>query len=362
MSSSGAPEVRSYSATVWTGTEMLVWGGSNYFDAVTGFQTSTGGRYNPLADSWTPTSTVGVPQARQGHAGVWTGSELIVWGGYGDFAALNSGGRYDLATDSWTPTTMIGAPGARSSLASVWTGSELIVWGGHSGGTGGQVDTGGRYDAASGRWTPISTDGAPSARSLHTGIWTGSEMIIWGGCSGASAACTDEVNTGGRYDPASDAWVATTLQSAPSARKQHSAVWTGEEMIVWGGAGSAYTGTGGRYRAPTTEAVLPTEVSPAGSVNPLRFLGPTRLVWESGAENGAVTFNLYRGAIDNLGQGDYGSCYQPDLPSNTTTLAEEAQPAGSVWCYIVTGENAAGEGPMGASSDAAQRLTYSYCP
>jgi hypothetical protein len=30
-------------------------------------------------------------------------------------------------------------------------------------------------------WTATSTDGAPSARRNHTAVWTGSEMIIWGG-------------------------------------------------------------------------------------------------------------------------------------------------------------------------------------
>ena len=42
---------------------------------------NTGGRYNPNANSWTPTSTTNVPDRRTGHTAVWTGSEMIVWGG-----------------------------------------------------------------------------------------------------------------------------------------------------------------------------------------------------------------------------------------------------------------------------------------
>ena len=57
-------------------------------------------------------------------------------------------------------------------------------------------------------------------------MWTGSEMIIWGGI--------DEYpytfNTGGRYYPSTDSWAATAI--APSARTEHTAVWTGREMIV----------------------------------------------------------------------------------------------------------------------------------
>ena len=36
-------------------------------------------------------------------------------------------------------------------------------------------------------------------------------------------ACTD------------DTWTATTTANAPAARQRHTAVWTGSEMIVWGG-------------------------------------------------------------------------------------------------------------------------------
>src|SRR5438132_3206892 len=32
-----------------------------------------------------------------------------------------------------------------------------------------------------------------------------------------------------------DAWSATSTVNAPSAREWHTAVWTGSEMIVWGG-------------------------------------------------------------------------------------------------------------------------------
>src|SRR2546422_1070361 len=46
-------------------------------------------------------------------------------------------------------------------------------------------------------WTPTSTVGAPTGRSLHTAVWTGSRMVVWGGAND---------NTGGVYDPATDSW------------------------------------------------------------------------------------------------------------------------------------------------------------
>ena len=61
-------------------------------------------------------------------------------------------------------------------------------------------------------------------------------MIVWGGFNGSSF-----LNTGGRYNPSTDSWTATSTTNAPAARESHTAVWTGSEMIVWGGYnGSSY--------------------------------------------------------------------------------------------------------------------------
>jgi hypothetical protein len=56
---------------------MIVWGGNESFTVV-----KTGGRYNPNTDSWIATSTTQAPFARVRHTSVWTGSEMIVWGGF----------------------------------------------------------------------------------------------------------------------------------------------------------------------------------------------------------------------------------------------------------------------------------------
>jgi hypothetical protein len=55
---------------------MIVWGGSN-----SGVAFNSGGRYNPSTDSWTATNTTNAPTARDFHMAVWTGSQMIVWGG-----------------------------------------------------------------------------------------------------------------------------------------------------------------------------------------------------------------------------------------------------------------------------------------
>src|SRR2546430_7178296 len=104
---------------------MLVRGGFN------GRGLNTGGRYNPSTDSWTATSTTNAPAGRDGHTAVWTGSEMIVWGGFTATSGVtNTGGRYNPNTDSWTATSTTNAPAGRYDHTAVWTGSEMIVWGG----------------------------------------------------------------------------------------------------------------------------------------------------------------------------------------------------------------------------------------
>jgi len=176
-------------------------------------------------DTWTATSTTNAPSARAGHTAVWTGSEMIVWGGGASGPTyLNTGGRCNPSTDSWTATSTTNAPDARSGHTAVWTGSEMIVWGGYNGSS--YVNTGGRYNPGTDSWTATSTTNAPVGRQDCTAVWTGSEMIVWGGLAGAY------LNTGGRYNPTMDSWTATSITNAPAARYGHTAVWTGSEMIV----------------------------------------------------------------------------------------------------------------------------------
>ena len=87
---------------------MIVWGGYSRTDL------NSGGRYNPSADSWTATSTTNAPDARDCHAAVWTGSEMIVWGGFSSGSYFNTGGRYNPSTDSWVATSTVNVPDARA--------------------------------------------------------------------------------------------------------------------------------------------------------------------------------------------------------------------------------------------------------
>nr|BFE85432.1 hypothetical protein GCM10020093_080330 [Planobispora longispora] len=101
-------------------------------------------------------------------------------------------------------------------------------------------------------------------RSHHSAVWTGTQMIIWGGDDGRRT-----FGDGAAYDPARKTW--TRLPAAPlQPRSHHSAVWTGQEMIIWGG-----TATPTRIRTAPASTAPPTTPPPAsGAPSPGRRTGP----------------------------------------------------------------------------------------
>ncbi len=255
-----APEERGRHTAVWTGTEMIVWGGDSYGTAL-----NTGGRYNPALDSWLPTSMVNVPEERDGHGAAWTGTEMLVWGGYNNPTYVDVGGRYDPSTDGWVPITTSNAPSPRQLHSTVWTGSEMLVWGGHDDNSAG-FNTGGRYNPTTDSWLATAPAAAPEGRKNHSAVWTGDKMIVWGGHPGWG---TPDFDTGGRYNPTTDSWAPTSNVGAPDGRSLHTAIWTGNNMIVWGGAlmnsgPLVYYNTGGHYD-PVTDSWFPTSIANAAS-------------------------------------------------------------------------------------------------
>ncbi len=272
---------REYHTAVWTGNEMIVWGGQG---GLNNLPMNTGERYDPVTDRWMSISDVGAPSIRQNHTAVWTGSEMLVWGGWDGSIVLNTGGRYDPATDSWAGISTAGAPSRRRFHTAVWTGNEMIVWGGLSGSN--FINTGGRYDPKNDSWEGVSATNAPTGRNQHTAVWTGSQMLVWGGYGGAL------VNTGGRYDPVNDSWASIATTDAPSGREKHTAVWTGSEMIVWGGyvGGSvnSYVNTGGRYDPANDTWVAISSLAPDGRIGHTAvWTGSEMIVW-GGANDGNV--------------------------------------------------------------------------
>lgn len=283
LPTTGAPTARSGHTAVWTGTEMIIWGGKG----LDGSPLNDGARYSLATHSWKPLPAAGAPASRWGHTAVWTGTEMIIWGGAGEGElAFGSGTRYDPVSDSWVPMAAEEAPGARFGHTAIWTGDEMVIWGGRrradencgSGGLYCPMSDGAHYSPAFDTWLPTPSSGAPAARFEHTTVWTGTEMIVWGGRTDV----TWVTNTGARYNPVTRAWTETILDGAPSARVEHTAVWTGADMIVWGGGDGVISSTapvsqgrdtGARY-SPTTNTW-----SPVAMVNAARPRRAHSAVW-----------------------------------------------------------------------------------
>jgi len=284
-----APAARLHHTAIWTGNAMVIWGGAGSGGAL-----NDGGVFNPGLGTWTylPNTLAGTPVARAYHTAVWSGVEMIVWGGTSGGTSLNDGGRYNPASNNWTyvANTLPNTPGVREEHTAVWSGSQMIVWGGA--GAAGDLNDGGLYDPVANAWTylPASLANTPVARESHSAVWTGAEMMVWGGFNDTSGGL---VNDGARFNPASNSWiyVAATEPNTPPARYEHTAVWTGTEMLVWGGAGpGGPLGDGGRYN-PALDAwiYLPNSVANTPSARTGQtglWTGSELVVW-GGLGNGS---------------------------------------------------------------------------
>lgn len=255
----GAPAARYQESAVWTGSEVITFGG--LIDRDYG-STNTGARYEPATDSWTALPTQGAP-SRFGHQAIWTGKQMIIWGGFivrddGSKVWQNNGAVYDLASNSWTtlhtpygPTEFLDvhAPDElRAVQTMVWTGKEALIY-------GGSVDKtkpmGGIYNPDAKTWRTLTMSGLPTRIGIvgHSAVWADDRMIVFGGRDLGSSP----TNAGASFDPVANRWTTITSSGAPTERDAHVAVWTGEQMLVFGGADSQpdMIGTGGLYDPKT---------------------------------------------------------------------------------------------------------------
>jgi subtilisin-like proprotein convertase family protein/N-acetylneuraminic acid mutarotase len=232
------PRGRFGHTAVWTGEEMIIWGGDR-----DGEYLGDGARYDPLTNSWSELSGFQAPSRRYFHSAVWTGEEMVIFGGWGCTNSptcstngyLGDGASWNSSRGRWTALPSSGAPSARYYASMIWTGSRLIVWGGQ--GAIGFLATGASWTPNQTSWQSLPTTGAPSPRRLHATVWTGQEMVVWGGygCTNPPLCSTNGyLADGARLSADGSSWKA--LAAAPlSGRHQTAATWTGERMFVWGG-------------------------------------------------------------------------------------------------------------------------------
>jgi hypothetical protein len=235
------PFPRARAVTVWTGTELLLWGGDSSFG---GTHHADGAAYDPEAGSWRKLPP-GPLSGRSLAGAAWTGCEVVIWGGYGpNERRFGDGAAYDPATDSWR--SIAHAPiGARMPLAAVWTGREMIVWGSYERPAG--AADGAAYDPDRDTWRRIAP--APRRLNFATTVWTGTEMIVVGARLDNNNASRTAYAVGLAYNPRRDAW--RELPGSRLSPQSSALAWSGTDVIAWDYAlnAQAYDPRSDRWRS-----------------------------------------------------------------------------------------------------------------
>ena len=234
---------------VWDGEKAIAFGG---FQEDQG-ELNTGAIFSPKEQSWKSISSIGAPK-RTRHVALPYQSKMIVWGGYQSFADdtiawIANGFIYDSATDTWEaiPSNLPEAAQTLrhwSSQVAVLLSDKLFVWGGEEGFNSDVI--GGVFDLTTKKWQSISKENAPIRRQGHQAVALDDErVLVWGG----NKARRNYSNEGAIYNVKTNSWQPIAQEGAPHARIDHSLVWTGKYAIVFGGdAGSGkLKGSGGVY-------------------------------------------------------------------------------------------------------------------
>lgn len=256
---------RTNASAIWTGSKMVVFGGlARGAGCRPQCALNDGASYDPATDEWAPIAPAPIP-GRSGHGAVWVQGRMVVWGGGTEGGKASAdGASYDPATDAWT--VLPAAPlDARVGHRAVATAHRMLVWGGSSGeGQGGKYFADGAvYSPATNGWTPMAAfpeirEGA--GRENFSSVWTGESMLVWGGYSRNSGCNPCNHEDGAVYDLANDRWTLMS-PSVLSGRGAHRAVWTGREMVVWGGFNTTELGDGAAYN-PASDTWRPVPAAP----------------------------------------------------------------------------------------------------
>jgi hypothetical protein len=261
---------------VWTGREMVIWGGVSDPDA--GDAASDGAAYDPAAGTWRKVPAAPISPRYDARAW-WTGQEMLVFGGTSsDQDVLVDGAAWNPATNAWRkiPASPLGP---RDGAVVAWAGDRLVIWSGNTVPPSDSTeevppevkDDGAAYVPATDRWVPLSHAPIPP-RSGAQWAWTGSRLVISGG-----AGEGDDRTDGAAFDPAANAWSAIADRPDPGSCGGDSACtgfWTGTAAL-FPASGVAYDPGANRW---TEMAPLPGPAAPAPG-EPAVWTGRALLTW-----------------------------------------------------------------------------------
>jgi hypothetical protein len=129
----------------WDGSLLLAWGGAS--DAVK----ADGQLYDVAPDRWSPMAGAGAPSARVllNRQTGWTARikprVSLLLGGYSSTTYLTNGATYNSTTNAWAPVSAWPSGASHINGAGVWTGTEFVLWSGRSGTSSTLTTAGERY-------------------------------------------------------------------------------------------------------------------------------------------------------------------------------------------------------------------------
>lgn len=228
---------------VWTGSEVIVFGGSIVGGRV------PGGMFDPKSPSHScrQMTVASYPKANVAHTAVWANDRMLVYGGNDSRVVSANLASFDPKANRWKSLVSNAAPEARDGHTAVWTGSKMIVFGGRGNTMRTLTIEGGVYDPQTG-WSKFNSD-TIFGRHGHTAVWSGNEMIVFGGKPTWTSGIGQYLNSVYALNPASMTWRVVESKTAPFGRLNHSAAWMGSSLVVFGGQidTDKLTATGGVY-------------------------------------------------------------------------------------------------------------------
>ncbi len=248
------PPTSRSAAHAWTGRQLLVWSGAAPAGGPPAAAGAPSSPWRAVADG-PPLPTGGLGMTSTGPAG----AQVLVWGGSSGppDPPVGDGLAYRPGTGLWL--SLAGAPiQGRRRAAVAWTGSEMVVLGGFNGRAGAdRAEGSAAYELADGRWRPTAE---PPLHAVEGGaVAVGGSVIAFGTSTDPPAARRAagrrlSAPAAARWDPARDRWHRLPPPPLP-AGSQVRAVATGADVVVWasvdgGGSRGARLDVGARRWRP----------------------------------------------------------------------------------------------------------------
>jgi hypothetical protein len=222
---------RHNSAAVWTGHELIVWGGEDDPRAM-----SDGAAYNPATRTWS-VLPAGPLTARTQPLATWVDGTMVIWGGIVRSSRLSDGASYNPATRTWRSLPeppSVPSGNVLSKLVTIGNLAVLIRTPDYTAGTNTiYLDA---FNPNTNTWTRLPSYTPPLGHVIVAGdaLAAGDNVFLWsywttvnqiGARTGPGATDAAVLNVAnGKWSP-----IATTPDRGESAGE---AVWTGSAILL----------------------------------------------------------------------------------------------------------------------------------